>query len=71
METNQMLSVTPFMAEADFNSRPDGQPDIREVQVVGIIEGTYQMSWVCIETHDGWEYPRVVDCVRWKDKVKQ
>lgn len=68
---HQMLSITPFMAEADFNSREDGPSDIREVQVVGIIEGTYQMQWVCVETVDGWEFPRVVDCVRWKAGAKQ
>lgn len=68
---HQMLNVTPFMAEADFNSRDGGQPDIRSVQVVGIIEGTYTMQWVCIETVDGWEFPRLTEAVRWKAEAKQ
>lgn len=70
MDKNQMLSVTPFMAEADFNEGL-GHADLREVQVVGIVEGADRLRWVCIETVDGWEFPRLTEAVRWRAEAKQ
>lgn len=68
MDSNRMMSVTPFMAQADFNQNEDGEPDLRDVQVVGIVEGSLVPSWVAVETVDGWEYPVIVPAVRWNGK---
>jgi len=62
---NQMLKVEPFMALIDVAPPNATNPVLQEVQVVGIADQPAGPRWVAIETHDGWEFPRFVDAVKW------
>jgi len=64
---DQMLKVEPFMAVIDVAPFRATNPIFREVQVVGIADRPEGPRWVAIENHDGWEFPKFVECVKWKD----
>jgi len=65
---NHMLKVEPFLALIDVAPESAANPIFREVQVVGIADRAEGPRWVAIETHDGWEFPKFVEAVKWADR---
>lgn len=66
-----MLKIEPFTAIIDVAPESAINPKFRQVQVVGIADRPEGPRWVAIETHDGWEYPRFVDAVKWQTGPEQ
>jgi hypothetical protein len=60
----QMLNIEPFTAMANFNPNDEGDADLREVKVVGMIDGDNRPRWVCVETIQGWEFPKFAEAVK-------
>lgn len=61
----QMLKVEPFRALIDITQK-DAPTSFRDVEVIGVVDGEGGSSprWLVIETHDGWQFPRIADAIK-------